>query len=137
MTSVTIQTLGFAAEAFVFSFIGLSVMYYSEYPFSWQLILAEFFIIVIGRYSGICLSYYMFNCFKGDEENYLNFNEITFLTYAAFIRGAIAFGLVENLDENKFTKKEIIVSTTLWLVISSTILFGSFTAIVKNFVLPS
>ena len=45
--------------------------------------------------------------------------------------------LVENLDEHKFAQKNIIVSTTLWLVISSTILFGSFTPIVKNFLLPS
>ena len=90
------------AEAFVFSFICLSVMYYSTYPYSWQLIIAEFFIIIIGRYSGITLSYYMFDCFKGDAANYLSFREISFLTYAAFIRGAIAFGLVENLDEHKF-----------------------------------
>jgi len=45
----------------------------------------------------------MFECFKGDKTNKLNFREITFLTYAAFIRGAIAFGLVENLDEETFT----------------------------------
>ena len=130
VTSVTFQTLGFAAEAFVFSFIGLSVMYYSDYPYSWQFIVAEFFIVVVGRYLAISLSYYMFSCCKGSDSNKLSFKEITFLTYAALIRGAIAFGLVENLDEHTFPQKKIIVSSTLCLVISSTIIFGGFTPMV-------
>lgn len=59
------------------------------------------------------------------------------MTYAAFIRGAIAFGLVESLDDHYFAQKDIIVSTTLCLVISSTIIFGSFTPIVQMWLLPS
>lgn len=96
VTSVTFQTFGYAAECFVFSFIGLSLMYYIEegYPWCWQFIVAEFFIIIIGRYVSICAAYYMFNCCKGSPENNLSINEITFLAYAAFIRGCIAFGLV-------------------------------------------
>lgn len=60
VTSVTFQTFGFASEAFVFSFIGLSLMYYKDYPYCWQFIVAEFFIVIIGRYTAICMSYYMF-----------------------------------------------------------------------------
>ena len=72
----------------------------------------------------------MFNCFKGDESNTLSLKEISFATYAAFIRGAIAFGLVEKLDKNYFPFKEVIVSSTQILVITSTVVFGSFTPIV-------
>jgi NhaP-type Na+/H+ or K+/H+ antiporter len=117
VTSVSFATFGYAAEAFVFSFVGLSFMYYTSYPFSWKLIVAEFFIVIVGRYSAICLSYYIFECAKGDKSNKLNIREISFLTYAALIRGAIAFGLVENLDEHHFEKKKVIVSTTFALVI--------------------
>jgi hypothetical protein len=77
-------------------------MYYSTYPYSWKLIVAEFFIVCIGRFSAISASYYMFEFMKGDKSNKLNFREISFLTYAALIRGAIAFGLVENLNEHTF-----------------------------------
>mmetsp|Transcript_36181 Transcript_36181/g.55571 ORF Transcript_36181/g.55571 Transcript_36181/m.55571 type:complete len:80 (+) Transcript_36181:801-1040(+) len=35
VTSVTFQTLGYAFEAFVFSFVGLSFMFYTDYPVSW------------------------------------------------------------------------------------------------------
>ena len=113
ITSITFQTFGFAAEAFVFSFIGLSFFYYvKDYPFSWKFIVAGFLIVVCGRYVSIVLSYYMFNCFKGDESNTLSLKEISFATYAAFIRGAIAFGLVEKLDEKYFPFKGVIVSST-------------------------
>ena len=112
-------------------------MFYKDYPFSWQFIVAEFFIVVIGRYIAILSSYYMFSCYKGNPSNNLTFREISFLTYAAFIRGAIAFGLVENLDEHTFHAKKVIVSSTLCLVIASTIIFGSFTPMVQKFLLPA
>ena len=105
-------------------------MHYTTYPFSWQLIVFMFFVVIIGRYAGIVLSYYMFSCFKGNKQNNLSLREISFATYAAFIRGAIAFGLVENLEHEDFKFKQVIVSTTLVLVISSTIFFGSFTPLV-------
>lgn len=127
------QTLGYAAEAFVFSFIGLSVMYYSTYPYSWKLIVGEFIIVVIGRFTAIVASYYMFEWVKGDKTNYLTMNEISFLTYAALIRGAIAFGLVENLsDEILGSKhnKDVIVSTVFVLVVTSTCIFGGLTPVV-------
>jgi NhaP-type Na+/H+ or K+/H+ antiporter len=112
-------------------------MFYTDYPYSWQLICAEFFIIIIGRFMAIVTSYYMFECFKGDGSNKLSFREISFLSYAAFIRGCIAFGLVENLEQEKFHHKKVIVSTVLCLVISSTCIIGSFTALFKAWVLPS
>jgi NhaP-type Na+/H+ or K+/H+ antiporter len=95
VSSISIQTFGYAAEAFVFSYIGLCFMFYNDYPYCWPFIIGAFFIIVIGRYFGIVCSYYMFACFKGSDNNHLSFREISFATYAAFIRGAIAFGLVE------------------------------------------
>lgn len=104
VTSITFETLGYGSECFVFSFIGLSLMYYYEeqYPWSWQFIVAEFFIIIVGRFMAIVLSYYMFNCCKGSPDNKLKFNEVSFLSYAAFIRGSIAFGLVQNIPESRF-----------------------------------
>jgi len=79
----------------------------------------------------------MFECVKGDGSNKLTFNEISFLTYAALIRGAIAFGLVENLSEHilvdnetGFNKKDVIVSTVFVLVVTSTFIFGGLTPVV-------
>ena len=137
VSSISIQTFGYGAEAFVFAFIGLSLMFYKDHPFCWPFIVCGFFIIVAGRYIGILTSYYMFNCCKGNPKNTLTFKEITFATYAAFIRGAIAFGLVEQLDESYFIHKRVIVSGTMVLVIVTTVLFGSFTPIVLKLLLKS
>jgi NhaP-type Na+/H+ or K+/H+ antiporter len=111
-------------------------MFYKDYPFSWQFIVAEFFIVVLGRLLAILLAYYIFEGFKGSPENKLSFKEIVFLAYAAMIRGAIAFGLVENLDEHIFHQKKVIVSSTMVLVISSTVIFGGFTPMVQKWLLP-
>ena len=100
VTSVTFQALGFLAEAAVFSFVGVSVPYYIDLvPYCVPFIIAEFFIVIIGRYTAIYLSYYLFACFPGAKENNLSFPQVTFISWAALIRGAIAFGLVAKVDK--------------------------------------
>jgi NhaP-type Na+/H+ or K+/H+ antiporter len=44
--------LGYLAEAFVFSYLGLAFFTYTDYDWSWQFSLLMFFIIIIGRYIG-------------------------------------------------------------------------------------
>jgi NhaP-type Na+/H+ or K+/H+ antiporter len=114
-------------------------MYYyqEQYPWSWKFIVAEFFIIILGRFMAINIAYYMFNCFKGSPDNTLKSNEVSFLSYAAYIRGSIAFGLVQNIPESRFPKKRVVVSSVLVLVISSTMIIGSFTALFKRWAMPS
>lgn len=145
MASQTIQVFGFSAECFVFAIIGVSFMHYVEekFPWSWKFVLAEFFIIIGGRSLAIYLSYYMFSCCKGDPKNYLSFKEVSFCSYAAFIRGAIAFGLVVNVDEKLFqgaddeeSKKPVIETSILLLVIFTTCIIGSLTNLVKSLLMP-
>jgi hypothetical protein len=52
------------------------------------------------------------------------------------IRGAIAFGLVLRLD-NTLINREVIITTSLWLVIASTLLFGSLLPILSKFLLET
>lgn len=73
----------------------------------------------------------------------INARELTFISYAGMIRGAIAFALVlqipvcteeqtENNDQSCFDRPlyELLISTTLALVMLTTILFGSFMGLV-------
>lgn len=93
VTSVTFQTLGFGAEALVFVTVGLTHQYYFTQKLCLPFVLAEFFIIIIGRFLAIFLSYYMTNCCRR-ESGKLSIRQLAFISYAALIRGAIAFGLV-------------------------------------------
>jgi len=83
-------------------------------------------------------------CFK---EVTIKFNELLFITYAGMIRGAIAFALVLKIDyDGKDGTKcpdcysesnyDLVVSTTLMLVMFTTLLFGTFMDVVQNFLVP-
>ena len=51
------------------------------------------------------------------------------------IRGAIAFGLVLNIDKS-IANREVIVTTALTLVCFTTIFFGSLMPLVSKFLVP-
>lgn len=100
----------------------------------WYFVLGEFFIVIIGRFMGVFGAYYLLQCCsrsaKGSN-NHLSCKELTFIAYAALIRGAIAFGLVINIGEDTLEDKdirEVLVSSTLMLVILTTVIFGTFTS---------
>ena len=95
------------SEAAVFIYVGIIFSYnYYLYPICWPFVGVMFFIVIIGRFAAVYLSYALFMCCKGREENKLSFPQLTFISYAALIRGAIAFGLVNKLSEDpNFAKK--------------------------------
>ena len=59
-----------------------------------------------------------------NHERELSFKEAMFLYCGGMIRGAIAFGLVLRLDQS-LPNRQVIITTSLWLVILTTLLFGS------------
>ena len=59
----------------------------------------------------------------------VSFKQLCFIGYAGMIRGAIAFGLVLKID-NTVASKNVIVTTTLTLVATTTILFGTLMPVV-------
>lgn len=144
VTALTFQTLGYMAEALVFAFIGMtSVGSLLNNYISWQFILAQLFFVVLARTLGIFISYYTFECCKGSEANKLTNREIMFAVWAAYIRGAIAFGLTMNLEDKYFGfeddkhgkgahSAEVVQTTLLALVIITTFFFGGFTPMVKS-----
>lgn len=96
--------------------------------------IGEFFIIVIGRLLAVTLTYWLFSfCRKKDIEK-LTLKEQLFISYAAMIRGAVAFALVLNIEDS-WQHKEIVVSSTIMLIILTTIVFGSTTALAGKFLL--
>jgi len=73
-------------------------------------------------------------CFK---KKTINFRELCFITYAGMIRGAIAFALVLKIPVEGTTdckndsclsevNYELLVSSTLMLVMMTTLIFGTF-----------
>lgn len=100
--------MGYIAEAAVFGFVGISVEHYVRFtPFCLSFVIVGFFIVIIGRYSAIYIAYYIFSlCPVGSKDNKLTFNQLTFVSWAALIRGAIAFGLIAKVKVNELTIKD-------------------------------
>lgn len=135
------------AEAAVYSYVGLAL--YSTIPtwWSWSFVFIQLAIIFIGRIMGVLSTFYCCRlCFK---KKTIAFNELLFITYAGMIRGAIAFALVLKIShetsdnpveecEDCYSKKnyELVVSTTLMLVMLTTLIFGTFMDSVQKFLVP-
>ena len=118
--------LGFIAEAFVFSYLGLTFFSYRYMPFSFALISIELLIIIVARgLSTVGMVGLLKLCgYEKSHPNPLTWTELIFIWYAGMIRGAIAFGLVLRIDHSN-TNRDLIVTTCLTLVLFTTVFFGS------------
>ena len=89
----------------------------------------ELVLIVIARITSVLLVQYVF-VVLGSERS-LKFKECVFLSYVGMIRGAIALGLAIKA-EHFFSEYGFVVTSVLALVISSTLLFGSFMPLIAK-----
>jgi len=106
----------------VFAYLGLTFFSQVEKPWSWQFILVEIFIIIIGRLAGTVGLISLLSLCKVKKQ--VSYKQLTFIGYSGMIRGAIAFGLVLTID-GSIEERDVIITTSLSLVIITTLLFGS------------
>ena len=145
-TTLSFSFLGETCEAAVYSYVGISL--YSMIPTWWSFsfIFIQLGIIVAGRIFGVMCTFYTCRCcFK---KKTISFWELCFITYAGMIRGAIALALVLKIPyvggetcedpEYCYTEEnyELVVSTTLTLVMLTTLLFGTFMDPVQKYLVP-
>jgi len=149
--TLTVSFLGTAAEAAVYSYIGIGLYSLIATWWSFAFIGAQILIIVAGRCVAVLFVFYAGRlCCR---KKTINFNELCFITYAGQIRGAIAFALVLKIpiagepgcEVNPTTgtnscvseeNYEVLVSSTLILVMVTTLVFGTFMAQVGKRLVP-
>ena len=95
---IVFQFLGYATEAFVFGYLGLTFFSYQNLKWSPMLFGIELLVIVIGRLLGTVGLTSFLRLFGYKQE--MSMKELIFVWYAGMIRGAIAFGLVLRIDGN-------------------------------------
>lgn len=110
----------------MFSYLGLTFFSYKSYEWSYELIVVEMVVIMIGRALGTFGLISLLKICKYEKHNRkaITWKELTFIWYAGLIRGAIAFGLVLRIDDS-VPNRGVIVTTCLTLVVFTTIFFGS------------
>ena len=120
---IVFQFLGYATEAFVFAYLGLTFFSYTKLKWSPELFVGELGVIMVGRLLGTVGTVWLCGLFG--YKSGMTFKELIFVWYAGMIRGAIAFALVLRIDREKFANRDVIVTTSLSLVVFSTVVFGS------------
>ena len=124
--------MGYAIEAFVFSYLGLTFFSYGGFKWSPGLFAVELVIIVLGRGLGTLGLVGLLKCCCKYRSG-IDLRELTFIWYAGMIRGAIAFGLVLRIDPAQFKNRDVIVTTSLSLVIFTTVVFGSTVGLLQKY----
>ena len=87
----------------------------------------ELLIIIVGRFIGTVGLMNFLKLFGYDSG--IPLRELIFIWYAGMIRGAIAFGLVLRIQT---PNRNVIVTTSLSLVIFTTVVFGSTVGLVSK-----
>lgn len=139
-STLIVAFLGTMCEAAVYSYVGIAL--YSQIPSWWsfEFIGAQTIIIVVGRIIAVFFTFYAFTlCFK---KRTIKFKELAFICWAGMIRGAIAFALVLRMpvcelptDEGCISEVNynMLVSSTLILVVVTTLIFGIPMGAVQNY----
>ncbi|TDH67628.1 hypothetical protein CCR75_005325 [Bremia lactucae] len=121
-----LSTIAFLAENFIYLYLGLSVFAYRDsFVWDWRFIFVNF---------GVCLLARALNTFPlcaianiGRSEQQKIYFKYQIVIWFSGLRGAIAFALVLNMSTKNPVHAAILKSSTLFLVLFTTIIFGAAT----------
>lgn len=103
-SSVVSRIMSNIAEAFVFTYLGLTVIYYTRIAFSFSFIFWELLFVIIGRVVAIYGINYLMELLKV-KNFYLKSSQKGIMCCAGSIRGAIAFGLAISIATDNILNK--------------------------------
>ena len=130
-SSVVSRMISNIAEAFVFTYLGLTLISSIQNNFCLSFLIIEFFVVIFGRVFAIFgLSFLIEKL--GVKSFHMKVSQKGIMSCAGSIRGAIAFGLAISIETSNKVHKEILVGTTLILVFFTTIVFGALMPVMIN-----
>ena len=119
-SQLAVETIGHAAEAFLFAYMGLSLFGIAENQISLEFSFFVLFATFIARAFAILIPYLIL--YKLTEP--LDFNQLLIVWFSGLVKGAIAFGLSVQIPNSLSKRRTYIVSTVLSIVLLSTIILG-------------
>ena len=118
---LSIQTLSNVAEAFLFTYLGFSLISISSNNYSFSFLFILLVITLVARLLSVAVSFaVLWLC--GYR---VQLKTVVFVWYGGLIRGAIAYALTFRIDKSLSKQPQIIRQNTLMIVLISTLLFGS------------
>lgn len=119
----TVSTLGYAAEAFLFVYLGQTIFSIDSESFSLSFAIYLIFAGMIARAAAVFIPIALYSLCKMCLIS-INLRQLVIVWYSGLIRGAIAFALSLQIKEDLAPHKKQMVSTTLMVVLITTIVLG-------------
>ncbi|CAK4089323.1 unnamed protein product [Aphanomyces euteiches] len=119
-----LSTLAFLAENFIFLYLGVSVVAYSgAFKWDWAFIAWQMLILLVARACNTFPLCTLANCGRKEQ---IPFSFMVVIWFSG-LRGAIAFALALNIWTINGDHAGVIKSSTLFTVMSTTLVFGMLT----------
>lgn len=129
---MAINTLGHAAEAFLFIYLGIGIYTTDQETFRLDFTLYIICGGFIARAAAVFIPLGIFvlikKCSKKSSEGMLSVKQMLIIWFSGLIRGAIAFALSLKISSEVSKHKEALISITLIVVLMTTIILGGLMA---------
>ena len=131
-SGITIATMGYLAEAFVFVLIGLGLTEFIRTAWAPFFALMCVAVSFVTRMVSTLVIHYLFVACKRRKS--LEFKEVFYLGFQGNIKGAIPLAFIIKF-ENSITNKEVAITTMIIIVVSTVLIYGSLMPLVAHLVL--
>ncbi|CAI2364053.1 unnamed protein product [Moneuplotes crassus] len=120
---VSITSIAFLAEAFLFTYLGLSIFSTESSSFSLNFTFLIIIAAVLARFASVFLSIAIYALFRRCVIE-IDCKQLTLIWFSGLIRGAIAFALSLEIGPSIAPHRDQMVSTTLMMVLMTTVVLG-------------
>ena len=140
VSGIAFSVISYGFEAFIFAYLGLTFFSYADIRsnvWSWSFILLVLLNVIISRFVATVCLLYLVKLLGHKTE--ITFRQALFVFVSGIIRGAIAFGLVLQLNQDLVSdplNRSLITTTCLTLVVSTTLVFGSSLSFIRKALVP-
>ena len=124
---MTINTLGHAAEAFLFIYLGIGIYSTDQRTFNMKLTMLIIAGGFVARAASVFIPLGIYAAVKKCKIS-ISFKQLVIIWFSGLIRGAIAFALSLKIPSKISEHKNSLVSLTLIIVLMTTIIFGGLMA---------
>ena len=125
------KVLDVLANAFAFSFLGLTTVYFTTRAFSISFIIFEIVMIIVGRFFAVIVQIWILKFFCVDSFKLKTSKKLT-LTFSGTVRGAISFALAISIHSPNEINREVLISSMIYIVLFTTVVFGGLMPLVSK-----
>jgi NhaP-type Na+/H+ or K+/H+ antiporter len=129
---LAIETIGHAAEAFLFTYLGLCIYGVEKNKISYSFVVLLLLSCIIARAAAVFIpSLFLGLCSRFNTR--LSLRELTLIWFSGIIRGAIAFALSLQVNPKLSPQASLLISSTLVVVLVTSLLFGGLMSVFSKF----